>query len=158
VLQGKLVLHDLRDTEALAMRIVERSGFVLSYAEREELATYLIEVAWEISTVWRPGAASFSTYATTTLRRRAIDWKRQKSGRTTWRFKDRVHIRELPQLVSLDADEAERDRLEQTLAADGGDSAADRDETRRRLDGERDQHRTRDLAELDASAPEPRSG
>jgi len=76
VLQGKLVLHDLRDTEALAMRIVERSGFVLSYAEREELATYLIEVAWEISTVWKPGAASFSTYATTTLRRRAIDWRR----------------------------------------------------------------------------------
>jgi len=137
------------------MRIVERSGFVLSYAEREELATYLIEVAWEISTVWKPGAASFSTYATTTLRRRAIDWQRARLGRRTWRFKDRVHTRKLTELVSLDAD---RDRLEQSFSESGSDTAADRDAARRRLDGERDRQRTRDLAQLGSEAPRARAG
>jgi hypothetical protein len=50
---------------------------------------------------------SFSTYATSTLYRRVVDWQRQRCGRTRWAFGNgRVYERKRPELVSLDADDS----------------------------------------------------
>ena len=118
MLAGKLALHDVRDVEGLCARIAQRSAPELSWHEREDLGAYLVATAWELSRRYEPGGAnSFSTWATTTLQRRLVDWRRAKDGRSVWRFGDgTVYERPRPELVSLDP------RLEQALAEGGGRS------------------------------------
>jgi DNA-directed RNA polymerase specialized sigma24 family protein len=103
VLQGKLVLHDIQDTEAFAARIVNRSGLDLDHYGREDLLAYLVETAWELSEQWNPDRnhRTFSGWALVILRRRVSDWQRSKY-RTKWQFADKTYERPAPQFATLD--------------------------------------------------------
>jgi len=145
-----LQLWDIDDAERFVAAIVSRSGFSLSFHDREDLEQHLLVEAWRLSLVYTAGGISFSTFAGNTLRHRVVDWERARHGRTVWKFRDRVHIRPRPELVPLDS---ERDRVEQALAERAGDREADRDADYRRLLAERDRTRTRDLDTLGLEAP-----
>jgi hypothetical protein len=146
-----LQLHDIDDAERFVGAIVSRSGFSLSFHDAEDLGEYLLVECWQLSLRYQAGGISFSTYAGNTLRRRSVDWIRQQNGRTVWKFKDRIHERPRPALVSFD-DDAERDRLVEAFGAGAGDGEADRDETLGRLLDDRDRERDRDWARLRRAA------
>jgi hypothetical protein len=106
MLNGRLALWDISDVESFCAAVVPRSWRnQLSQDDREQLLTWLIETAWELSVVYTPGGISFSTFAGNTLRRRIHDWLRNRDGRTVWKFKDRTHHRPRPTLVSLNNDD-----------------------------------------------------
>jgi hypothetical protein len=69
LLSTPLRLHDVRDVEALAQSVLTRSGLELSYHDREDALSYLIEEAWRASTAYEPGAGA--TDLQHLLRRRA---------------------------------------------------------------------------------------
>jgi DNA-directed RNA polymerase specialized sigma24 family protein len=149
LLAGKLTLHDVRDVGALAARVASTSRLKLSWHEREDLEAYLIATAWELSTRYEPGAISFSTWATTTLKLRTIDWYRACRGRTVWKFADTTHERARPELVSLD----ERTGLGDTLPSRAGDPADDRSTDLAWLLNYRGGSRARDLDTLGLRPP-----
>jgi DNA-directed RNA polymerase specialized sigma24 family protein len=123
MLGAKLTLHDVADAEALCVHVVQTSGLDLSWHQREDLTAYLITECWTLSRRYEPGGrTSFSTFATYALRRRVVDWRRRTFGRTVWKFHDHTHVRERPQLVSLD----ELDSVGDVDAGVAGDSPADR--------------------------------
>lgn len=154
LLNGNFSLLGIQDVEAFTGQIVERSGLRLSVEDREELHVYLIEECWQLSTRFQPGRISFSSYAGTNLRLRVVDWQRQRFGRTRWTFKNgREHIRERPKLVSLDADDSLRDRLDESLAARSGDPAADSPTDLEWLLESGDRHAARDIAEMGLGPP-----
>jgi hypothetical protein len=124
LLNGTFSLLDIRDVESFTGRIVERTSGRLSVEDREELHVYLIAECWELSTRFQPGRISFSSYAGTNLRLRVVDWTRGRFGRTRWVFKDRVYERPRVEIVSLDADDPELGRLDESLAASSMDSDA----------------------------------
>lgn len=104
LLNGTLALHDVRDVEAFCAAIIQRRQPDLPWVEQDDLLAELIEDCWVLSTRFQPGGLSFSTWAQTTLVKRAGAWERRKY-RTTWKFKDRTHVRPRPQFVSLDTPE-----------------------------------------------------
>ena len=106
MLTGTLALHDVRDVAALANHVVGKSGLELAWHEREDLVAYLIATAWGLSCCYDPdaGGPSFCTWATSTLKRRTIDWQRARFGRTTWKFSDRPPV-ERPRTVVVSHDE-----------------------------------------------------
>jgi hypothetical protein len=126
LLNSTFTLHDIRDVESFTARIVERTGLRLSVDDREQLHVYLIEECWELSTRFQPSRISFSSYAGTNLRLRAVDWQRERFGRTRWVFKDRVYERPRVELVSLDADDSLRDRLGSSFTGGGLDDGEHR--------------------------------
>jgi DNA-directed RNA polymerase specialized sigma24 family protein len=119
LLSRPLPLFDVRDVEALCTGIVQRSRLTLDHHDREDLTAYLIATCWELSLRYEPGQTSFSTWATTTLKLRVIDWNRKRNGRTRWQFSGHTYERERPRLVPLDAE------LVDTLPARAGDPALD---------------------------------
>ncbi len=146
-----LRLHDVADAEALAASIVYGSGLELSYHDAEDLHAYLVATAWQLSLVYEPGGISFSSWAGTTLRRRLVDWQRQRFGRTRWQFAGRSYERARPQLVSLD--DPEHDRLGDDLTARGGDPEADCDSGLGGLYAARDRARAADYETLGLRPP-----
>jgi hypothetical protein len=144
VLNGKLSLHGI-DVEAFTAAIVRYSHFQLSYHDRQDLHAFLIEECWKLSLRFEPGIirGGFSVWAGTTLRKRLIDWERQRFGRTKWQFSDRTYERPRTDIVSLD--DPERDQLRDALGAGTGDLETSWDETLRGLHSERDRARARDL-------------
>jgi RNA polymerase sigma factor (sigma-70 family) len=105
LLQRPWQLHDVKDVEALAWKVVAAARFQLRPHERDDLCTFLIETIWQASTSYdATRSSSFSTFAYTLARQRAVDWHRKERGRSRWQFKGRVHERQLPVFVSLDAD------------------------------------------------------
>lgn len=142
----KLPLHDVEDAFALVASVIERSGLELSVEDRDDLKQTLALEAWQLSLTYRPGPASFSTFISTRLRFRVVDWNRGRRGRTRWSFgSGRVFERTLPELVPLDT---ERAQLELALGTRAGDFEADRDEALRGLFESRDRARARDLRTL----------
>jgi hypothetical protein len=123
---SRFALYDIDDVERFTASIVQRSRFKLDAHERDELHAYLIETAWELSRDFRPGGISFSTYAGGTLRLRCVDWHRSRFGRQRWVFRDRIYERPRVELVSLDADDSEHDRLESTFTGGGLDDGEHR--------------------------------
>jgi DNA-directed RNA polymerase specialized sigma24 family protein len=119
-----LRLHDVDDAAKFAAAIATRSGLRLSYHDHEDLEQFLLVEIWRLSERYEPGGINFSTLATVTLKRRLVDWQRQRFGRTRWQFAGRTYERVLPQLVSLDG--ADGNRLADSLAAGTSDSPADR--------------------------------
>ena len=120
------------------------------FTNREDLHSWLVATAWQLSLEFEPGrsSVSFSTYATTILKRRITDWQRSKY-RTKWQFKDRTYERPLPVFVPLDNDES--DSLRASLAAWDGDHAAGDDSPFGRLFADRDRLRARDLEAMGVS-------
>lgn len=155
LLNGRLVLHGV-DIEALCWKLISTSGHVanLRAHERDDLCVELVEVSWELSLVYRPGEAAFSSWLTTNLRRRIIDYVRRTRGRTRWKAThlisednpDGIYERKLPDLVSLDGPDG--NSLGASLATVDGNSAPDRLADGGRLFAERDRHRAEDLAYL----------
>jgi DNA-directed RNA polymerase specialized sigma24 family protein len=122
---------------------LQKSRFSLTPAERDDLLAYLLSTAWELSRRYEPGGITFSTYAGTTLKRRAIDWLRKERGRTTWRFAGgRTYERERPVFVPLESG------LDGTVGSWTGDPAADRSPDLDRVLGTRGSARARDLETL----------
>ena len=145
----RLVLHDV-DVERLAGAIVRQSGLELSYHDKQDLRQHLLIEAWKLSLSYEPGRIrlGFRKYAAVTLKKRVIDWQRQRNGgRTIWKFKDRVYERELPTLVSW-----EDAGLDESLAAGAGDPASDCDPDFERLLRSRRSTRARDLEALGLDA------
>jgi hypothetical protein len=151
-----LQLHDIDDAERFVGAIVSRSGFALSFHDREDLGEYLLVECWQLSLRYDRGDPQypprFSVHATNILRRRLVDWQRAKHGRTIWRFGDgRVHERPRREFVSFD-DDAERDRLVEAFGTGAGDGEADRDEVVGGLFADRDRKGVRDWARLRRAA------
>ena len=91
--------------QAFVPHVANRSGLELSYHDAEDLQAFLVVEAWQLSERFdTTRGGSFPTYATTTLQRRCIDWNRQRLGRTVRKFRDRTYERQLPQLVSYEAE------------------------------------------------------
>ena len=126
LLNAKYSLLGIADVEGFTGRIVKHSGLRLSVQDREELHVWLIEECWLLSRRYepQPSGITFSSWAGHKLRLRVVDWQRSRFGRTRWQFAGRVYERERPRLVSLDADDSERVRLVDTLAASSVDSDA----------------------------------
>lgn len=120
LLNGKLELLGIDDVEQFCGFVVQRSGLRLSAHDQEELTVWLIEECWRLSLRYQAGGITFSTWARHTLSRRVVDWQRSRYC-TRWVFKGHVHERPRPQLVSLDADDEERDRVESSFAASSVD-------------------------------------
>jgi hypothetical protein len=111
LLSRVLALHDVNDAEGLARRALgdqlRSMGAHLSGHELEEAVTYLIETTWEASLRYDPQrCSSFSRFSYQLCRRRTIDFIRAKNGRTRWQFADSTHVRERPNILSLDADDS----------------------------------------------------
>jgi len=143
----RLELHDIRDAAAVVSSVVRTSKLELRFHEREDLEQYLLGELWILSLRYEPGGISFSTWATTTLKLRTIDFFRRERGRTRWQFGDgRVHERERPTFVSLEVEHG--DRLDAALAAGGGDPADVCDPALQRVLADGDRTRSRDLETL----------
>jgi len=70
-------LHNVDDVERFAAQIIERRRLHwLQPHERDDLLTYLVEAAWELSLRWQPNGYAFSQWARPTLERRTTDWLR----------------------------------------------------------------------------------
>jgi hypothetical protein len=144
-------LHDIDDAERFVGAIVSRSGFSLSFHDREELGEYLLVECWQLSLRYDRGDPQFpprfSVHATNILRRRLVDWQRAKHGRTIWRFGDgRVHERQLPSFLPFDG-------LDDALGAGEGDPADGGDSDLGRVATTGDRQRARDLWTLGLEAP-----
>jgi hypothetical protein len=163
LLSSRLSLFDVNDVEALCGSEIRRSSLNLSPQDWEELLVYLIESVWEASLRFEPGiirskstvspeadGQGFGCWARLTLRRRITDWQRAKLGRTVWKFKDRIHERQLPSFVSID-NEFTADSLGDALATRGGDAEADWLTDDGGLFGDRNSCRARDLEALGVS-------
>jgi DNA-directed RNA polymerase specialized sigma24 family protein len=107
VLNGRLALFDVDDTERLAAVALaaqlRRMGAHLREDDQEDALAFLVATIWEASLRYDPAhCSSFSRYAYQIARRRTVDFIRLRNGRTRWQSKDRLHERASPELVSLD--------------------------------------------------------
>jgi DNA-directed RNA polymerase specialized sigma24 family protein len=130
VLNGRLALFDVDDTESLAARALadqlRSMGASLREHERDDALAYLIATVWEASLKYDPERfLSFSTFAYQLSRRRTIDWFRGRFGRTRWSLSNGYeHDRERPDIYPLEA--ALDGELEGALGGGQGHFADDR--------------------------------
>jgi hypothetical protein len=125
---GKLLV---RDAEAFCAGIIHRRGLGLSWNQRESLLAFLVIECWRLTANHEPDRAAFTSWATPTLQRKIVDWIRSREaelegfgdGRRVWKFAGYTHVRERPQVISLDAD----GELGESLAARSSDPADDCD-------------------------------
>lgn len=84
LLSGTLRLHDVADVEGYVARVVERRlrrmRIRLLPDDRDDLISYLIGVAWELSRAYDPTVGSFSGRLSRVLPLRIIDWLRRRFG------------------------------------------------------------------------------
>ena len=104
MLNGKLSLHELDDVEGLCVNVIRSAQLELPHHDYEDCLAYLVETAWELSLVYEQGdfPSRFGVYLSRMLKRRVIDWQRQRHGRTRWQFAHGTYERELPTIVTLD--------------------------------------------------------
>lgn len=116
-------LGDVADVESLAWKALDASG--LSFDDADDAIAHAFECVIKAWPKWNPAKASASTFLYSVCRFGFVDYQRKTRGRTKWSFAGgRVHERTLPTFVSLDGDDADRDRLVQSLATRPGDSEA----------------------------------
>lgn len=147
-----LRLHDIEDVERFVAAISSRRRGELSFHDRQDLEQFLAIECWQLSLRFKPGNGRFSVYAGTILKRRVTDWDR-KRFRTKWKFANRVYERPRPELISLDAYNSERDRLDPGFSSRAGDSAESGDPLFDGLLGARDRQAARDYHELGLRPP-----
>jgi DNA-directed RNA polymerase specialized sigma24 family protein len=136
-----LKLHDVDDTARFVGSIVSRCGLSLNEHDRNDLHAYLYSEAWRLSRRYRPGGITFSDWARITLRRRVIDWQRQRND----------HRYQRPQLVAFD--DSDPGQLECALGAGRGDLAPGWGPDLERLLATSDRQRARDLRTLGLAPP-----
>ena len=102
MLNGRLSLHDIDDVEAFCIRIARPYFPRIDRQDHEDLLSYLIATCWELSTRYKGDGKRFSAGAGTILALRIVEWKRERYGRTRYRFKDRSYDRVPPSFVYVD--------------------------------------------------------
>lgn len=138
LLNGRLELHGA-DAEGLARKALDDAlrgrSIRLRPHEHEDAVAFLVAECWRLSLDYDPARTpSFSTYAYRRLRLLVWEWHRREYARTKWKFGDgRIHERPRPDLLSLDADDAGRGRLDTALGTRTGDPQNDRDPDLSRL-------------------------
>ena len=155
LLSSGFALHEIEDVERFCAGILKQAGLALSHHEREDLLCYLVETAWELSLRYERGdhGSRFGFYAKAILVKRVHDWRRQRYGRTVWKFAGRTYERPRAEFVSLDADDAHGRQLVASLRTWSGDREADSDpELGGLLDG-RDRQEARDYQALGLRPP-----
>jgi hypothetical protein len=88
LLSSRFELYDIRDVEAFAISIIDRSELRLSHHDREDLLDSLIVACWKCSLDYDPARACFSTFATYKVRAELVAWLRtsnERTGRTGFR-------------------------------------------------------------------------
>jgi DNA-directed RNA polymerase specialized sigma24 family protein len=90
LLGRELSLHDVRDVEAFVRRVADRQlqawGAYLRTDDYEDLISYLVGKAWELSEQYDPEKGpSFSTYSARILWNRVVDWYRGHFGDSRYR-------------------------------------------------------------------------
>jgi hypothetical protein len=118
MLNGKLELDDVRDTEAFCTYILNRARLNLTPHEHEDALAYLIEETWILSTRHRPGNTPFSAHAATRLPQRLIDWQRKR--------KDTRYPSNTRYTLTYTDDPAVRRQLERTHTNGSHDDPRDR--------------------------------
>lgn len=125
------------DVEALCRRAIAKARVHLNAQQHERCLSFLLVEAWKLAEKYKPGKASFDTWAQPHLTLDTIDWTRSKDaeaeglpGRTKWTFSATASINKSyagrtieltkPQRVPLD-DRMEH-RTHDNTAADGGDT------------------------------------
>ncbi len=101
---ARLAILDVDDAEAFVKTIAGRSRLDLRWDQREDLEQHLLIELWRLSLSYEPGRIrkGFPAYSTIALKREVVNWQRKTWGRTRWKSKDRVHVRELPKFTTLD--------------------------------------------------------
>lgn len=101
MLNGTLTLHDIKDVEAFCTTIANTRPH--NTEDHEDLTAYLIAECWILSKRYNHRhQITFSTWAGNTLRKRIIDWERQRHERTCWKTGGRTYERTATRLVPLD--------------------------------------------------------
>jgi hypothetical protein len=105
-------LRDVGDVEAFARRILEakleRRGAHLRPDLYDEALCFLLEVAVKADRAYDATyGGSFEQYLGWKLGLGCVDFYRREFGRTRWQFRDSLHTRERPDLLSLDAESSE---------------------------------------------------
>lgn len=126
MLNGRLTLHNVNDTEALCRRVLDnhlrRTRAHLRPHDYDDAIAYLLTTAWEISQRYDPTrGTTFSTYAYRLLALRCIDWRRDQEGRTRWQFANTTHERPRIDPLSLDHPDPNGHQLGDTLTSPTGD-------------------------------------
>jgi hypothetical protein len=118
VLNGRLELHDIRDTEAFCNNILQKARLTLTPQDHEDALAYLIATAWHLSTTYKPGTRSFSGYAGQRLPQRLTDWQRTR--------KDTRYPSNTRYTLTYTDDPAIRRQLERTHTNGSHDDPRDR--------------------------------
>ena len=152
-LAERLEFWDVRDAAAFVGGIVVKSPLRLSWHDDADLREYLLGELRILSTKYEPEAStvSFSSWAGTLLRLRCVDWRRQRFGRTKWKFAGHVYERPRPELVPLD--DGVVAAVDGALATRDGDRPPDWDSLVGGLFRDRDCARARDLELLGLAPP-----
>jgi hypothetical protein len=121
-------LREVADVEAFARRILEakleRRGAHLRPDLYDDALAYLLEVAFRADRSYDASyGGSFEQYVGWKLSLGVVDFYRKELGRTRWQFRDSLHTRERPNLVSLDAGSSEGE-LDGALAREQGELEA----------------------------------
>jgi hypothetical protein len=121
-------LREVADVEAFARRILEaklkRRGAHLRPDLYDEALAHLLEVACRADRSYDAShGGSFERYLGWKISVGLVDFYRLELGRTRWKFRDSLHTRERPDLVSLDAGSGEG-VLDDALAREQGDFEA----------------------------------
>jgi hypothetical protein len=131
-------LRDVDDVEAFARRIPEaklqRRGAHLRPDLHDEAVCFLLEVAVKADRAYDATyGGSFEQYLGSKISL-GVDFYRKELGRTRWQFRDSLHTRERPDLVSLDAESSEGE-LGDALIGSTGEFEAGRLDIERALAG-----------------------
>jgi hypothetical protein len=132
-------LREVADVEAFARRILEaklqRREAHLRPDLYDEALCFLLEVAVKADRAYDATyGGSFEQYLGWKLGLGCVDFYRWEFGRTRWQFRDSLHTRERPDLVSLDAGSSEG-VLDDALAREQGEFEAGRLDIERALAG-----------------------
>jgi hypothetical protein len=118
----------------------------------DECVAYLFEVAWRAYESWDPERGPWKQRLRWKLDAGVVDFYRRELGRTRWQFRDYVHERGRPDVLSLDAP-VEGNQLADTLPSRESHDEIDRSPSLERLLARRDRERVGDFAELGLEVP-----
>ena len=99
-------LREVADVEGLARAILERQlgklGARLRPDLHDEALCFLLEAAVRADRSYDPSRGAWEPFLRWKLQTGVVDFYRREFGRTRWAFRDFVHERTIPDLLSLD--------------------------------------------------------
>jgi hypothetical protein len=132
-------LREVADVEAFARCILEakleRRGALLRPDLYEEAVACLLEVAFRADRSYDATyGGSFEQYLGWKISNGVVDFYRRELGRTRWQFRDFLHERERPNVISLD-DQCRESELDGALIGSSWELEAGRLDFERALAG-----------------------